>query len=381
MSTMNKRDYYEVLGIGKDASADEIKKAFRREAVKHHPDKEGGDETKFKEINEAYEVLKDPSKRQRYDQFGHAGVGGSTGGSDPFSAYGGGFGGFGQGQETHFDFGDLGLGDIFSSFFATGRGGPDTRRARGQDIEVNIEVSFEDAVFGVARDLKLNINDTCNHCKGTTAEPGHELKTCLACKGSGQVIKTMRTIFGNIQQAAVCDTCKGTGKVPEKTCSVCHGRGTERKTQTIKLKVPAGIDDGATIRLREHGEAVANGPKGDLYVNVRVKPHKKFTREGELILSEEHVSMVDAALGTEITVETVDGPVRMKVPAGTQSGTDFKLSGHGVPRLRTSSSSASSGRGAHIVTLTVDTPTKLSNEQADLLKKFKKAPKKGLFGL
>jgi len=369
---MNKRDYYEVLGLSKGASDDEIKKAFRRAAVEHHPDKAGGDETKFKEINEAYEVLKDSSKRQRYDQFGHAGVGGASGGS----AGGNPFGGFGgQGQEVHFDFGDLGLGDILGSFFGGGASGRGQQQSRGSDVEVAIEMSFEDAIFGLERELKINLNDTCSHCKGTTAEPGHELKSCGTCKGSGQVVQEMRTIFGNIQQAAVCKTCKGSGKVPEKICTLCKGSGTERRTVEIKLKIPAGIDDGSTIRLREHGEAVANGPKGDLYVHVRVKPHKQFTREGELILSEEHVSMVDAALGIEIDVSTVDGPIKMKVPAGTQSGTDFKLSGHGVPRLR------SEHRGAHIVTITVDTPTKLSKEQTELLQQFKKSHKKGLFGL
>jgi molecular chaperone DnaJ len=176
----------------------------------------------------------------------------------------------------------------------------------------------------------------------------------------------MRTIFGNIQQATVCPTCKGKGKVPEKVCSVCHGKGTQRKAQEIGLKIPAGIDDGATIRLREHGEAIANGPKGDLYVNVRVKPHKKFTREGDLILSEESIGMVEAALGTEIDVETVDGPIKMKIPAGTQSGTDFKLSDHGVPHLRKDS------RGAHIVTINVETPTKLSKRQKELLEELQK---------
>ncbi len=357
---MAKRDYYEVLGVGKSASADEIKKAFRRQAVQHHPDKEGGDETKFKEINEAYEVLKDESKRKRYDQFGHAGVGGSSGGGNPFEGFGG-FGG--QGQEVHFDFGDLGLGDIFSSFFGSGTGGGQRQRqARGRDVETTVEVSFEEAVFGTQVDLDLNLEDTCEHCKGTTVEPGHELITCDECKGSGQVMHVTRTVFGNIQQASVCPKCKGTGKIPEKVCSVCHGKGTQRKKQEVGLKIPAGIDDGATIRLREHGEAVANGPKGDLYVNVRVKAHKKFTREGELILSEEHIGMVDAALGTDIEVDTVDGPVRMKVPAGTQSGTDFKLSDHGVPHIR------GSGRGAHIVTIIVDTPTKLSRHQQETLR-------------
>lgn len=367
----DKRDYYEILGIGKNASADEIKKAFRRLAVQYHPDR-GGDEAKFKEINEAYEVLKDPSKRQRYDQFGHAGVGSSAASDgNPFGGFGG-FGGFGQGENVNFDFGDLGLGDIFGSFFggAAGR----SREQRGRDMETDAEISFEQAVFGTEIELSLNMDDTCEHCKGTTVEPGYELKTCDECKGSGQITNVMRTVFGNIRQAAPCPKCGGKGKIPEKVCSVCHGKGTQRNRQVIKLKVPAGIDDGATIRLREHGEAIANGPKGDLYVNVRVRPHKKFTREGDLILSNEHIPMVEAALGTEIDVETVDGKVRMKVPAGTQSGTDFKLSGHGVPHLKGSS------RGAHIVTILVDTPTKLSKQQQELLKDFgSTSTKHGLF--
>lgn len=368
---MAKRDYYEILGLEKGASDDEIKKAFRRKAVDHHPDKAGGDETKFKEINEAYEVLKDSSKRQRYDQFGHAGVGGAsggTGGGNPFAGFGG------QGQEVNFDFGDLGLGDIFGSFFG-GQQSRGPRQARGRDIETLIELDFEEAVFGVERGLKMNINDTCEHCKGTTAEPGHELKTCDTCQGQGQVVEAMRTVFGNIQQAKTCPKCKGTGKIPEKVCTICKGSGTQKDTVEVKLKIPAGIDDGATIRLREHGEAVANGPKGDLYINIRVNSHKKFTRESELILSTEHISMVDAALGAEVEVETVDGPITMKIPAGTQSGSDFKLSNHGVPIIK------SDRRGAHIVTIIVDTPTKLSKDQIKLLEEFKYVPKKGLFGL
>lgn len=367
---MSKRDYYEVLGVGKDASADEVKKAFRKAAIQYHPDKEGGDEAKFKEVNEAYEVLKDPSKRQRYDQFGHAGVGGASGGGNPYE----GFGGAG-GQNVHFDFGDLGLGDIFESFFGGGQQRGGGKQARGRDVEAKVDISFEQAVFGTESKIHLNIDDICEHCKGTTAEPGHDLKTCDTCKGNGQVVSQMRTIFGNIQQATICPTCKGRGKVPEKVCTVCHGKGTQRKSQEVVLKIPAGVDDGATIRLREHGEAIANGPKGDLYVNIRVKPHKKFTREGDLILSDEHINMVEAALGTEIDVETVDGPVRMKIPAGTQSGTDFKLSNHGVHHLRGST------RGAHIVTIVVDTPTKLSKKQKELLEEFQSAHKKGLFGL
>jgi molecular chaperone DnaJ len=351
---MANQDYYGVLGVGKDASPDEIKKAFRRAAIEHHPDR-GGDEAKFKEINEAYEVLKDPDKRKRYDQFGPAGVGGAPGG-----------GGFGGGQNVNFDFGDLGLGDIFNSFFGGSAAGGQRsqRQSRGRDVESRIEISFEQAVFGTEVDLNLNLEDICEHCRGSTAEPGYELKTCSTCSGSGQVVSVTRTIFGNIQQASVCPTCRGTGKVPEKVCSVCHGKGTQVKKQQIGLKVPAGIDDGTTIRLREHGEAIANGPKGDLYVNIRVKAHKKFTREGELILSQEHVGMVEASLGTEIEVDTVDGLVRMKIPAGTQSGSDFKLSNHGVPHLKGNS------RGAHIVTIIVDTPTKLTKQQQEILQSF-----------
>lgn len=367
---MSKRDYYEVLGVSKNASADEIKKAFRRLAVKYHPDKDGGDETKFREASEAYEVLKDQSRRQRYDQFGHAGVGGGGGASgNPFEGFGG------QGQSFQFDFGDGGLGDIFGSFFG-GAQQRQSRERRGRDVATDIELTFEEAVFGTEKTMQITLDDVCSHCKGTTAEPGFSMKVCDTCKGSGQRVRVMNSIFGQIQQATVCETCEGVGKVPEKVCTVCRGKGTERKKQDIRLKVPAGIDDGATIRLREHGEAVARGAKGDLYVNIKVKPHKTFTREGNLILSEAHVSMADAALGTTLDVATVDGDITIEVPAGTQSGTDFKLTGHGVPSLR------SEKRGDHIVTIHVDTPTKLSRKQRELLEAFQNAPKKrGPFSL
>lgn len=359
---MSKRDYYEILGVGKNASADELKKAFRRAAVEHHPDK-GGDEAKFKEINEAYEVLKDPSKRQRYDQFGHAGVG-SSAASDGNPFAGGGYGG--QGQNINFDFGDLGLGDIFGDFFGGGqqhaRG---QRERRGNDVQTQIDLTFEQAVFGTEIDLNMQLNSACEHCEGSTVERGYELKTCPTCQGSGQVTRVMRTVFGNIQQATVCNECEGTGKIPEKVCSVCKGKGVTRQKQQVKLKIPAGIDDGATIRLKERGEAIARGQKGDLYVNVRVKAHKHFTREDDIILSEEHVGLIAATLGTEIEVDTVDGPITMKVPAGTQSGTDFKLSEHGVPHIR------SKTRGPHIVTIIVDTPHRLSHKQKELLEELK----------
>jgi molecular chaperone DnaJ len=352
---MSKRDYYEVLGISKGASADEIKKAYRKGAVKFHPDKEGGDEAKFKEVSEAYEVLKDSQKRQRYDQFGHAGVGGASSGGgqsggSPFE----GFGGFG-GQNVDF-------GDIFGQFF--GGGGRQQAPQRGRDAEVTMQLTFEEAIFGVEEKIELDMDDECSHCRGTTVEPGYEMKTCPTCKGAGQVGRVMNTIFGQIQQNVTCETCGGRGKVPEKVCTVCHGKGTERRKRTITLKVPAGIDDGSTIRLQGHGEAVGNGQKGDLYVNIRVKAHKHFTREGDIILSEAHIGMIDAALGTEIDVDTVDGSVRMKIPVGTQSGTDFKLSGHGVPH------GTIDKRGPHIVSIIVDTPTKLSKKQKEVLESF-----------
>lgn len=363
---MAKRDYYEVLGVSKTASDDEIKKAFRKAAVQHHPDKESGDESKFKEINEAYEILKDKQKRQRYDQFGHAGVGGASGGGNPFEGFGG------NGQDIHFDFGGGAFGDIFSQFFG-GSQQQNQNARRGRDVETRITLTFEEAVFGKEERLGLVIDDECSHCKGTMTEPGFGTKTCDVCKGAGQQVRLVNTMFGQIQQAVTCETCRGKGKVPEQHCSRCHGTGTERREQIITVKVPAGIDDGATIRLREHGEAVAGGSKGDLYVHIRVKAHKKFTREGDLVLSEEHISMVEATLGTEIDVETVDGVVTMKIPAGTQSGTDFKLTGHGVPHVR------SETRGAHIVSIVVDTPTKLTKRQRELLEEFDGAKKRGLF--
>jgi molecular chaperone DnaJ len=351
---MSKRDYYEVLGVAKSASADEIKKAYRSQAVQHHPDKEGGNEDKFKEITEAYDILKDAQKRQRYDQFGHAGVGGASGGG---SAGGNPFEGFGAQ-----DFGD-GLGDIFSQFF--GGGGQRQRGPqRGRDVEVQLQLTFEEAIFGIEHEMTLDLDDTCEHCKGTTVEPGHNMKTCPTCHGAGQQTRVMNTMFGAIQQTVPCETCRGRGKIPEKVCTVCKGTGTQRRKQAIKVKIPAGIDDGATMRLSGRGEAITDGEKGDLYVHIRVKADKKFTREGDIILSEEHVGMVNAALGTEIEVLTVDGTVRMKVPAGTQSGTDFKLSGHGVPHMN------SDRRGPHIVSIIVDTPTKLNKKQKQVLEDF-----------
>jgi molecular chaperone DnaJ len=359
-----KNDYYQTLGVKKDASDDEIKKAFRKLAVKYHPDKEGGDETKFKEINEAYEVLKDKQKRQRYDQFGHAGVGGASGGysgGNPFEGFSS------NGQKVHFDFGggQFGdLGDIFSSFFGGG-GRSASQQNRGRDVETSINLTFDEAVFGVDKKVSLNIEVICDRCHGSGAEPGYGTKTCPTCHGTGQEVRVVNSLFGPIEQAQTCHTCHGRGKVPEKNCTKCGGRGVIRERQDITVKIPAGVDEGSAIRLAGRGEALAGGEPGDLYVAIHVQPHKKFTREGDLILSEETISMIDAALGGEAEVDTIDGKLTIRIPAGTQSGTDFKLSGHGVPHLR------GNGRGAQIITVHVETPTGLSRRQRELLESLR----------
>jgi molecular chaperone DnaJ len=361
-----KRDYYEILGVSKTASADEIKRAYRKLAMEHHPDKHGGDDAKFREVGEAYEVLKDQQKRAAYDQFGHAGAQGN-----PFGGGGAGgpFGGAG-GQQYTGGFEGFDFSDILNQFMG-GAGGFGGQRGpsgppRGRDLEVHITVDFHEAVFGATKEVSLTLDDACEHCGGSGAEPGSVLKACPTCKGKGQVTRTAQTILGQIQQASTCPTCQGTGKVPEKPCTVCHGSGVQRRAKAISVRVPAGIDDGATIRLTGQGAAPrGGGTKGDLYVLIRVRPDRRFTRQNRDIHSNSSVPMVDAALGAEIQVETVDGPVKLKIPAGTQSGKVFKLSGRGVPSL-----GGTRARGDHLVTITVETPTKLSAKQRELLEQF-----------
>lgn len=366
-------DYYEALGVGRDASPEDIKKAYRKLAVKYHPDKEGGDEQKFKEISEAYEVLSDPEKRQSYDRFGHeayqSAQGASGGGRDPFQ----GFGGFGGGQQFEFDLGDLDLGDIFGSFFGGGAGAQRSRRQqtqRGRDVESRITIDFEEAVFGTEKTITLDLEDFCPRCEGSMAEPGASTNTCETCGGQGQVVQSQRTMLGTIQQAATCPTCHGSGSIPEKSCTECGGRGTKRSKHQINVKIPAGISDGSTIRLRERGEAPpggsTRGQKGDLYVHVSVRSSKQFTRRGSDITSNITIDMLDAALGTEVDVETVDGKKTIKIPAGTQHGQTFRISGSGVPHGRGDT------RGDHVVTVNVSVPKKLSNKQKETLEEVRK---------
>lgn len=361
-----KRDYYDVLGVAKGATADEIKKAYRKLALEHHPDRHGGDDSKFKEIGEAYETLKDPQKRAAYDQFGHAGPGGPFGGGG--QQYSGGFGGF---NAEGFDFSDI------LNQFMGGQSpfGTATGQSGGRDIEVQVTVDFLDAVFGTEKDISLTLDDTCEHCGGEGAEPGTKLKTCETCKGRGQVTRVQQTILGAIQQTSVCPTCHGRGKIPETPCTVCHGSGIQRHSKEMKIKVPAGSDNGTTLRLAGQGAAArGGGSKGDLYVRIHVRGDKRFDRQGKDVHSEAAIPMPEAALGTEVEVETVDGSVTLKIPAGTQSGKLFRLSGRGIPSL------GGRNRGDHLVTVTVETPTKLTTKQRALLEEFQAdSGKKGFF--
>jgi molecular chaperone DnaJ len=368
-----KRDYYEILGVSKSASAEEIKKAYRKLAMEHHPDRHGGDDVQFKELGEAYEVLKDPQKRAAYDQFGHAGAQGNPFGGGGAQSYGG-FGGAGAQGFEGFDFSDI-LNQFMGGSSPFGAAGAQRGPARGRDLETSVTIDFLEAVFGTEKTVHITLDDECEHCHGNGAEPGTKLKTCDTCKGQGQVTRVSQTILGAIQQTSVCPTCHGRGQIPGKPCHVCHGSGIQRRTRDLSVKIPAGVDDRATIRLTGMGAAArGGGTKGDLYVQIRVRADKRFERDGREILSEVTIPMAQAALGTEVEVETVDGAVTLKIPAGTQSGKTFKLSGRGVPGL------GGRSRGDHLVSITVETPTKLSARQRELLEQFAAdSGKKGFF--
>lgn len=358
-----KKDYYAILGVNKNASEDEIKKAFRKLAHQHHPDKQGGDEKKFKEANEAYQVLSDQEKRKKYDQFG-----------DSFDQHGAGGQGFswedyaqqsGFGANGNFDMGDLG--EMFGDLFGFGgRGGGQQRQARGSNLQLEMTIDFREAVFGEKKDIRFARLHACSHCNGNGAEPGSNRHTCDTCKGSGQVMKVQRSIFGAMQTAAVCTTCHGTGSIIEKPCKECKGAGTTRKETTLSVSIPAGIDNGETIRLKGEGDAGPHGaPAGDLYLVMRVRPDKRFTRQGSELFLTIPIRVSDSVLGTTMSIETMDGKVDMKIPPGTQSGTNFRLANMGVHHLNRN------GRGNLIVTVEVTPPKTLSKKQRELLEKLK----------
>ena len=357
-----KRDYYEVLGVEKSASEDEIKKAYRKLAKANHPDLHPGDkecEERFKEINEAYEVLSDPDKRAKYDQFGHAAFDPSAGGPG-----GAGFGGFGG-------FGDIfggGFGDIFGDIFGGGFGGGQTQRSgprRGENLRVRLNITFEEAAFGCEKEINVGRVEQCPDCKGNGCAPGTTPEVCPDCKGTGSVRTTQRTPFGMAQSTAPCSKCRGTGKIIHQPCPTCRGMGNIRKQHKISVSVPAGIDDGQTISLRGQGNFGANGgPQGDMLVTIIVRPHARFERDGSSVLLEQEISYAQAALGAEIEVPTLDGKVKLTIPEGTQPDAVFRMRGKGIPYLR------GSGRGDQFVTIRIAVPKNLTSAQKELLRQF-----------
>lgn len=352
-----KRDYYEVLGLSKGASDDEIKKAFRKMAKQYHPDLHPDDkecEARFKEVNEAYEVLSDSDKKARYDQYGHAGVDPNFGAGGGF---GGGFGGFDD------------IGDIFSSIFGGGFGGSSRANRngprQGERIVTGISITFEEAAFGCTKEIQVSRIENCDECHGSGCAEGTTAEVCSQCHGSGMIYTQQRTAFGVMQSQAECPSCRGKGKIIHQPCQRCKGNGLIRHNKKLTVTIPSGIDDGQSINLHGQGHAGRNGGgNGDLYVTVSIEPHEHFSRDGNAVFYEMPISFVQAALGAELQVPTLDGMVKYTIPEGTQTGSVFRLRGKGIPNLR------GGGRGDQYVTVSVVTPTKLSHEQKELLRKL-----------
>ena len=384
-----KRDYYEVLGVNKNATDDELKKAYRKLAKKYHPDANPDNkkeaEEKFKEVNEAYETLSDPQKRRMYDQFGADGPQGFGGGQGPFGQ-GGYYSYSSSGFNGFDDFGDLG--DIFSSFFGGGFGGRTSSRKqngprKGADLNLRMEITFEQAFSGVEKEITVTRNETCDNCHGTGAKPGTSVTKCTMCNGTGQVTQVQNTILGQMQTRRTCTACHGTGEVIKEPCDICHGRGTVRKQPRIKVKIPAGIDDNQTVVLRGEGEpGEKGGPKGDLYITVRIKKHSIFTRSGNNVMCEVPITITQATLGADLEIPMVDGTKEIyKIPDGTQTGTKFVIKNKGFKSVNSSSV------GDFVFTVKVQTPKKLTKEQRELLVQLAKTmneqppiKKRGFFG-
>jgi molecular chaperone DnaJ len=355
------KDHYETLGVPKGSSKEEIKKAFHKLAHKYHPDKNKGYDAKFKEVNEAYQVLSDDKKRAQYDQFGSAGpgFGGGAGGFDPSNMGGFDFSGFQNGQG--FDMGDIG--DIFSDFFGGGRGA--SQQNRGRDISTEISVAFADSIFGTTRRILITKVSTCDTCHGSGGKPGAKQITCSHCSGKGQIRETRRSILGSFVQTRVCEVCMGKGTIPSEPCETCRGAGVKRKEEEIEVKVPAGIENGEMIRITGMGEAVRGGQSGDLYVKINVERHPMFRREGQNLMTDIEVKLTEALLGAEREVETLDGTVALKIPEGIASGTTLRLRDRGVPSQR------GHKRGDIMIKVTVQIPTKLSKSAKDAIKMLK----------
>lgn len=355
-------DFYQILGVSKNASTDEIKKAYRKLAHLYHPDKSGGDEKKFKEINEAYQTLSDPQKRSQYDQFGQT-----------FNQ-GQGFSGFGreQGfQSGNFDFGGInfdfgsfgGFGDIFESMFG-GQSKSRREERRGSDLALDLEISFKEAAFGTTKKIEIKKQVLCENCKGSGAEPGSKFKSCPKCKGQGTIRNVRRTLLGSFMQETICPECEGEGKVPEKTCHKCHGKGINKETETIAVKIPAGIENGATLQLVGGGNTAEHkGKSGDLFVNIHIIPDPLFQRNGFDITSKLLITFSQAALGDTIEAETIHGMVKVKIPSGIQSGEKIRLKGKGIE--------TEGEKGDHYLEIVVVTPEKLSRDEKKLFEELK----------
>ncbi len=354
---MNK-DYYEILGIPKGSSKEEVKKAFRKQASKYHPDKQGGDEEKYKEVTEAYAVLGDDKKKAEYDTYGHAFNNGGGGAA-------GGFGGFNWGdfqqQGGGFNAGgfEFDLNDIFENFgFGGGR-----RAERGRDISIDINLTFHESIFGVTRKVLLTKNNTCTHCSGSGAKAGTEKVSCATCGGNGKVRETRQSVMGSFSTVRECDDCRGTGKIPKEKCEECRGAGVARTQEEISIKIPAGIQNGEVIRMTGRGEAISSGQPGDLYVKVHAEAHKTIKREGTTLSSNLPIKLTDALLGNTYRVETLDGTVDIKIPAGITHGELIRIKERGVPSER--------GRGDFMVKVSIETPKKLSRKAQKLVEELR----------
>ncbi|MES2436949.1 MAG: molecular chaperone DnaJ [Patescibacteria group bacterium] len=352
------KNYYETLGIDKSASKDDIKKAFRKLAHEYHPDKGGGNEAKFKELSEAYSVLSDDKKRSQYDTYGQT-FDGAAGGPGAGGFGGFDFSGFQQGQ----GFEDFDLGDIFGQFFGGGRSS--SRQKRGADISVDVELTFQESVFGADRTIVLNKTSQCDNCHGTGGEPKTEMKTCPTCNGKGKIQENKSSFLGTFASVRQCSTCNGSGKVPTEKCKKCSGMGILKKQEEIKIRIPAGINTGEMVRLTGAGEAVAGGVAGDLYIKVHVKKHPIFIKEGINLITELNVKLSTALLGGEYSLETLDGPLTIKIPQGVNHGEVLRVKGKGVPADR-------SKRGDILIKVSVDIPHKLSKNAAKLIEELKK---------